>query len=174
MSNLGLERYLGEQGIGMHRTAVGDRYVVEKMRSTGCNVGGEQSGHIILSDYATTGDGLIAALQVLARIVETGRKASEVCRLFAPVPQLLRNVRFGEGQPMEARRVKQAITAGEARLGAAGRLVIRPSGTEPVIRVMAQGEDEVMLAGVVNDICEAILATSRGTEESGAAIQAAE
>ncbi|HXO01436.1 MAG TPA: phosphoglucosamine mutase, partial [Stellaceae bacterium] len=117
MSNLGLERYLGEQGIGLHRTSVGDRYVVEKMRSTGCNVGGEQSGHIILSDYATTGDGLIAALQVMGRIVETGKKASEVCRLFAPVPQLLRNVRFGEGRPMESRRVKQAITAGEARLG---------------------------------------------------------
>jgi phosphoglucosamine mutase len=173
MSNFGLERYLGEQGIGLHRTAVGDRYVVEKMRSTGCNVGGEQSGHIILSDYATTGDGLIAALQVMGRIVETGRKASEVCGLFTPVPQLLRNVRFGEGRPLEARRVKQAITAGEARLGATGRLVIRPSGTEPVIRVMAQGEDEALLANVVDDICEAILATARGTEESGA-VQAAE
>jgi phosphoglucosamine mutase len=174
MSNLGLERYLGEQGIGLHRAAVGDRYVVEKMRSTGCNVGGEQSGHIILSDYATTGDGLIAALQVMARIVETGKKASEVCSIFAPVPQLLRNVRFGEGRPMESRRVKLAVTAGEARLGAGGRLVIRPSGTEPVIRVMAQGEDEPLLASVVDDICEAILATSRGTEDNGAAVQAAE
>jgi phosphoglucosamine mutase len=174
MSNLGLERYLGEQGIGLHRAAVGDRYVVEKMRSTGCNVGGEQSGHIILSDYATTGDGLIAALQVMARIVETGKKASEVCSLFAPVPQLLRNVRFGEGRPMESRRVKLAVTAGEARLGAGGRLVIRPSGTEPVIRVMAQGEDEPLLASVVDDICEAILATSRGAEDNGAAVQAAE
>jgi phosphoglucosamine mutase len=173
MSNLGLERYLGEQGIGLHRAAVGDRYVVEKMRSTGCNVGGEQSGHIILSDYATTGDGLIAALQVMARIVETGKKASEVCRLFVPVPQLLRNVRFGEGQPMESRRVKQAITAGEARLGTSGRLVIRPSGTEPVIRVMAQGEDEALLASVVDDICEAILAISRSTEDSGT-VRAAE
>jgi phosphoglucosamine mutase len=174
MSNLGLERYLGELGIGMHRTAVGDRYVVEKMRATGCNVGGEQSGHIILSDYATTGDGLIAALQVMGRIVETGKRASEVCRLFSPLPQLLRNVRFGEGRPLEARRVKQAITAGEARLGAAGRLVIRPSGTEPVIRVMAQGEDGTLLTSVVDDICEAILATSRGTDDSGAAVQAAE
>jgi phosphoglucosamine mutase len=171
MSNFGLERYLGEQGIGLHRAAVGDRYVVEKMRATGCNVGGEQSGHIILSDYATTGDGLIAALQVMARIVETGRKASEVCRLFTPVPQLLRNVRFREGQPLEARRVKQAITAGEARLGNVGRLVIRPSGTEPVIRVMAQGEDEALLASVVGDICEAIAAVSRSDD---AAVQAAE
>jgi phosphoglucosamine mutase len=174
MSNLGLERFLGEQGIGMHRTAVGDRYVVEKMRSAGCNVGGEQSGHIILSDYATTGDGLIAALQVMGSIVETGKKASDVCRFFTPVPQLLRNVHFGDGRPMEARRVKQAVIAGEARLGTAGRLVIRPSGTEPVIRVMAQGEDAELLASVVGDICEAILAATRGTEESGVAIAAAE
>jgi phosphoglucosamine mutase len=156
MSNFGLERYLGEQGIVLHRAAVGDRYVVEKMRATGCNVGGEQSGHIILSDYATTGDGLIAALQVMARIVETGRKASEVCQLFTPVPQLLRNVRYSGGQPLARRVVKQAITAGEARLGKTGRLVIRPSGTEPVIRVMAQGEDETVLTGVVDDICGAI------------------
>ncbi len=174
MSNLGLERFLAEEGIGMHRTAVGDRYVVEQMRATGCNVGGEQSGHIILSDYATTGDGLIAALQVLARIVETGRKASEVCRLFTPVPQLLRNVRFGEGRPLEAARVKRAITAAEARLGAAGRLVIRASGTEPVIRVMAQGEDEDLLNSVVGDVCEAILATSHGTEDARSGSQAAE
>ena len=173
MSNLGLERYLGEQGIGLHRAAVGDRYVVEKMRATGCNIGGEQSGHIILSDYATTGDGLIAALQVMARIVETGRKASEICRLFAPVPQLLRNVRFGEGRPMEARRVKQAIVAGEARLGATGRLLVRPSGTEPLIRVMAESDDEALLTSVVGDICEAILAVSRNPDDSDA-VQAAE
>ena len=136
------------------------------MRSLGCNLGGEQSGHIILSDYATTGDGLIAALQVLAAIVETGKRASEVCRVFEPVPQLLRNVRFGKGQPLESRRVRQAIADGEARLGAAGRLVIRKSGTEPVIRVMAQGEDEDLLAGVVDEICEAILAAARGMDES--------
>ena len=166
MSNLGLERCLGARGIGLHRTAVGDRYVVEKMRSLGCNLGGEQSGHIILSDYATTGDGLIAALQVLAAIVETGKRASEVCRVFEPMPQLLRNVRFGQGQPLETRRVRQAIAEGEARLGAAGRLVIRKSGTEPVIRVMAQGEDEDLLAGVVDAICDEILAASRGMESS--------
>jgi phosphoglucosamine mutase len=164
MSNLGLERCLSAQGIGLHRTMVGDRYVVEKMRALGCNLGGEQSGHIILSDYATTGDGLIAALQVLAAIVETGKRASEVCRLFDPVPQLLRNVRFGSGAPLETRRVREAIADGEARLGAAGRLVIRNSGTEPVIRVMAQGEDEELLTNVVGDICDAILAVAQSTE----------
>jgi phosphoglucosamine mutase len=178
MSNLGLERCLAGQGIGLHRTAVGDRYVNEKMRSLGCNLGGEQSGHIILSDYATTGDGLIAALQVLAAIVETGKRASEVCRLFDPVPQLLRNVRFGTGKPLESRRVQQAITAGEARLGTGGRLVIRKSGTEPVIRVMAQGEDQALLASVVDDICEAILSVARGAEAvepaAGPAAHAAE
>jgi phosphoglucosamine mutase len=164
MSNLGLERCLAEQGIALHRTAVGDRYVVEKMRSLGCNLGGEQSGHIILSDYATTGDGLIAALQVLAAVVETGRRASEVCRIFEPIPQLLRNVRFGDGQPLESRRVQHVIATGEARLGSGGRLVIRNSGTEPVVRVMAQGEDEVLLTSVVDDICGAIRAFAHGTE----------
>jgi phosphoglucosamine mutase len=178
MSNLGLERCLTGQGIGLHRTAVGDRYVVEKMRALGCNLGGEQSGHIILSDYATTGDGLIAALQVLAAVVETDKRASEVCRVFDPVPQLLRNVRFGQGKPLESRQVKQAIAEAEARLGSGGRLVIRPSGTEPVIRVMAQGEDDTLLASLVGDICDAILAVARGTEEIAAparvAAQAAE
>ncbi|MGE5271999.1 MAG: phosphoglucosamine mutase [Thiohalocapsa sp.] len=166
MSNLGLERCLTTDGIALHRTAVGDRYVVEKMRAVGCNLGGEQSGHIILSDYATTGDGLIAALQVLAAIVETGKRASDVCRVFDPVPQLLRNVRFGSGQPLETRVVKDAIAAGEARLDTAGRLVIRNSGTEPVVRVMAQGEDEALLTSVVDDICEAILNVSRSADEA--------
>jgi len=174
MSNLGLERCLAGQRIGLHRTAVGDRYVVEKMRSLGCNLGGEQSGHIILSDYATTGDGLIAALQVLAAIVETGRQASEVCRVFEPVPQLLRNVRFGNGRPLETARVKRAIAAAEGRLGAQGRLVIRNSGTEPVIRVMAQGEDETLLTSVVDEICAAILATAQSTEEIKSPVRAAE
>src|SRR3954463_4182846 len=174
MSNLGLERCLAGQGIGMHRTAVGDRYVVEKMRSIGCNLGGEQSGHIILSDYATTGDGLIAALQVLAGIVETGKHASDVCRVFDPLPQLLRNVRFGNGQPLETRRVRQAIADAELRLGGAGRLVIRKSGTEPVIRVMAQGEDEELLTSVVDAICDEILTASRGTEDVEIPAQAAE
>jgi phosphoglucosamine mutase len=153
MSNLGLERYLAGQSIGLHRTAVGDRYVVEKMRALGCNLGGEQSGHIILSDYATTGDGLIAALQVLASIVETGKRASEVCRLFTPVPQVSRSVRFGNGDPLEVPAVKRAVEDGEARLGAEGRLVIRKSGTEPVIRVMAEGEDEELVAAIVEEIC---------------------
>jgi phosphoglucosamine mutase len=158
----------------LHRTAVGDRYVVEKMRSLGCNLGGEQSGHIILADYATTGDGLIAALQVLAAIVETGRHASEVCRVFEPVPQVLRNVRFGNGKPLESRRVQRVIAEGETRLGAGGRLVIRRSGTEPVIRVMAQGEEATLLTGVVDEICEAILAASRSLEAVEAPVRAVE
>src|SRR5437870_11679478 len=137
MSNLGLERFLAGQQIGLHRTAVGDRYVVEKMRALGCNLGGEQSGHIILADYATTGDGLIAALQVLASIVETDRRASEVCNLFSPMPQLLRNVRYDPGNPLESPAVKQVIADGETRLATAGRLVIRESGNEPAIRDMA-------------------------------------
>jgi phosphoglucosamine mutase len=160
MSNLGLERFLADQKIALHRTSVGDRYVVEKMRALGCNLGGEQSGHIILADYATTGDGLIAALQVLASIVETGRRASEVCNLFTPVPQLLRSVRFGDGEPLEQLSVTQAIEDGKARLGAGGRLVIRRSGTEPVIRVMAEGDDEELVAVVVDTICGQIVAAA--------------
>jgi len=160
MSNLGLERFLADQRIALHRVSVGDRYVVEKMRALGCNLGGEQSGHIILADYATTGDGLIAALQVLASIVETGRRASEVCNLFTPVPQLLRSVRFGEEEPLERPAVAQAIEDGKSRLGARGRLVIRRSGTEPVIRVMAEGEDEALVARVVDEICGQIVAAA--------------
>jgi phosphoglucosamine mutase len=174
MSNLGLERCLAGQGIALHRTAVGDRYVVEKMRGVGCNLGGEQSGHIILSDYATTGDGLIAALQVLAAIVETGRHASEVCRVFEPVPQLLRNVRYGDGKPLEAARVQQAIAAAEARLGNTGRLVIRNSGTEPVIRVMAESEDKALLKSVVDEVCQAVLAAAQSTEAVESPARAAE
>ena len=164
MSNLGLERCLSARSIGLHRTAVGDRYVVEKMRTTGCNLGGEQSGHIILSEYATTGDGLIAALQVLAAIVETGKRASEVCRVFESVPQLLRNVRYGDGKPLDSPTVRHEIAAAEARLGNTGRLVIRKSGTEPVIRVMAESEDEALLTTVIDDICGAILADGISTE----------
>jgi phosphoglucosamine mutase len=130
------------------------------MRHLGCNLGGEQSGHIILADYATTGDGLIAALQVLASIVETGRPASEVCRLFTPVPQYAGSVRYGEVVPLTRPAVQRAIADGEARLGAMGRLVVRPSGTEPVIRVMAEGEDEELVASVVEEICAIIRAAA--------------
>jgi phosphoglucosamine mutase len=165
MSNLGLERYLAERQIGLHRTAVGDRYVVEKMRSAGCNLGGEQSGHIILAEYATTGDGLIAALQVLASIVETGRPASEVCRLFAPVPQHTQSVRYGEVMPLNRPTVQRAIINGEARLGVTGRLVVRPSGTESKIRVMAEGEDEDLVASVVEEICAVIRAAAAMSDD---------
>jgi phosphoglucosamine mutase len=165
MSNLGLERYLASHRIGLHRAAVGDRYVVEKMRSLGCNLGGEQSGHIILADYATTGDGLIAALQVLASLVETGRPASEVCRLFTPVPQYSASVRYSHGRPLDRPAVKRAIAEGERRLGNAGRLVVRPSGTEPVIRVMAEGEDEDLVTAVVEEICASLRkATTAGDD----------
>jgi len=158
MSNLGLERKLGEAGLDLHRTAVGDRYVLEAMREMGRNVGGEQSGHIILSDHATTGDGLVAGLQVLAALVESGKPASEVLHVFEPVPQLLRNVRFGEGQPLEADSVKAAIAGAESELGDRGRLVIRKSGTEPLIRVMAEGDDPAMVERLVDRICAAVAA----------------
>ena len=158
MSNLGLERRLGEAGLDLHRTAVGDRYVLEAMREMGRNVGGEQSGHIILSDHATTGDGLVAGLQVLAALVESGKPASEVLHVFEPVPQLLRNVRFGEGQPLEADSVKAAIAGAESELGDRGRLVIRKSGTEPLIRVMAEGDDPAMVERLVDRICAAVAA----------------
>nr|WP_294849421.1 phosphoglucosamine mutase [uncultured Sphingomonas sp.] len=158
MSNLGLERRLAEDGLTLHRTAVGDRYVLEGMRETGCNVGGEQSGHIILSDYATTGDGLVAGLQVLAALVESGKPASEVMHLFDPVPQLLKNVRFGGGAPLETEVVKAAIAMAEAELDGRGRLVIRKSGTEPLIRVMAEGDDPAMVERLVDHICKAVAA----------------
>ncbi len=156
MSNLGLERHLAEQGLGLKRTRVGDRHVLEAMRREGYNVGGEQSGHIILSDYATTGDGLIASLQILAEIVQAGAPASEVLHRFDPVPQLLKNVRFKGGRPLDDARVQDAIAAAEAELDGSGRLVIRPSGTEPVIRVMAEGDDAAQVEAVVTRICAAV------------------
>ncbi|QDL92820.1 phosphoglucosamine mutase [Paroceanicella profunda] len=157
MSNLGLERFLAGRGIGLRRTRVGDRYVVEDMRQSGCNLGGEQSGHIVMSDYTTTGDGLIAALQILATLVETVKPLSEIGQVFTPVPQLLKNMRYTEGtEPLETDRVKAAIAAGEVRLGSTGRLVIRRSGTEPLVRVMGEAEDPVLLEDVVDSICDAV------------------
>ena len=156
MSNLGLERYLKQEGLTLERTGVGDRYVLERMRSGGFNVGGEQSGHIILSDYATTGDGLVAALQVLAELVMAGKAASDLLHLFDPVPQLLRNVRFAGGKPLESPHVKAAIAEAESELNGAGRLVIRPSGTEPLIRVMAEGDDAGQVTRLVDMICDAV------------------
>jgi len=152
MSNLGLEKFLESLSLSLARTSVGDRYVVEYMREHGLNVGGEQSGHIVLSDFTTTGDGLIAALQVLAVIQETGRSASEVCHLFDPYPQILENVRYHDGAPLENKTVREAIAHGEGTLGKTGRLVIRKSGTEPLIRVMAEGENETLVRQVVNDV----------------------
>ena len=158
MSNLGLERFLKSEGLDLVRANVGDRYVLEAMRTGGYNVGGEQSGHIILTDYATTGDGLVAGLQILAELVSQKKRASELLRLFDPLPQLLKSVRFNGGAPLEASKVKAAISSAETRLGSAGRLVIRKSGTEPLIRVMAEGEDEALVAEVVETICEAVRA----------------
>jgi len=160
MSNLGLERHLSAQGLGLIRTKVGDRHVLEKMRSSGYNVGGEQSGHIILSDYATTGDGLVAGLQVLAELQRAGAPASEVLHRFDPLPQLLKNVRFAGGKPLDAESVKAVIAEAEAELDGKGRLVIRPSGTEPVIRVMAEGDDEGQVTRVVDRICDAVRAAA--------------
>ena len=156
MSNLGLERFLQGRGLDLVRTKVGDRHVLEKMRSAGYNVGGEQSGHMILLDHATTGDGTVAALQVLAALVKSGKRASELLHLFDPVPQLLRNVRFAGGKPLEVDRVKAAIADAEASLAGKGRLVIRPSGTEPVIRVMAEGDDAGDVEAAVASICSAV------------------
>ncbi|WP_099865380.1 phosphoglucosamine mutase [Pararhizobium haloflavum] len=152
MSNLGLERFLGNQGLTLHRTKVGDRYVVEHMRSHNFNVGGEQSGHIVLSDFATTGDGLVAALQVLACVKRMDRPVSEVCKRFDPVPQLLKNVRIQSGKPLEDKVVKAAIADAESELAQSGRLVIRASGTEPLIRVMAEGDDRGQIERIVDQL----------------------
>ena len=161
MSNLGLERHLAAQGLGLVRTGVGDRYVLEAMRARGFNVGGEQSGHIILSDYGTTGDGLVAALQILAEVQRAGAPASEVLHRFEPLPQLLKNVKYTRGgKPLEAASVKETIAAAEAELEGNGRLVIRPSGTEPVIRVMAEGDDAAQVEAVVDRICDAVRAAA--------------
>ncbi len=160
MSNLGLERFLASKGLDLVRTKVGDRHVLEAMRKGGYNVGGEQSGHMILLDHATTGDGSIAALQVLSALVQSGKKASELLHLFDPVPQLLRNVRFGGGTPLADSHVKGVIADVEAELEGKGRLVIRPSGTEPVIRVMAEGDDKAQVEEVVGRICAAVEAAT--------------
>ena len=157
MSNLGLERFLAERSIDLHRTPVGDRYVVEAMRTHGLNLGGEQSGHIVMTDYATTGDGLIAGLQFLAEMVRTGQPASTLARSFETVPQLLKNVRYQTGQvPLDTPSVQAAIAAGEAKLNGHGRLLIRKSGTEPLIRVMAEAEDEALMVSVVDEIVGAV------------------
>jgi phosphoglucosamine mutase len=156
MSNLGLERHLAGLGIELVRTPVGDRYVLEQMREQGYNVGGEQSGHIILSDYSTTGDGFVAALQVLAVVRRLNKPVSEVCHRFEPLPQVLKNVRYQKGKPLENARVRSAITAAEAKLGRGGRLIVRPSGTEPVIRVMGEGDDKILVETVVDDVCAAL------------------
>lgn len=163
MSNLGLERYLAAQGIGLERTKVGDRHVVERMRQGGFNLGGEQSGHIVMTDYATTGDGLLAGLQFLCEMVQTGKKASELARSFDPVPQLLENVRYGAGQaPLEDDAVKSAIQEAEAVLTGKGRLLIRKSGTEPLIRVMAECEDDALLRKTVMGIVDVVKSVTAG------------
>ena len=147
-------------GLTLERTVVGDRYVIERMREKGYNVGGEQSGHIIFSDYSTTGDGLVSALQVLAVVHKRGRSVSEVCRRFEPLPQVLRNVRFNGGMPLENPTVAKAIAEAKARLGDRGRLVVRPSGTEPVIRVMGEADDKALADRLVGDVCEAVAGTA--------------
>ena len=160
MSNLGLERYLQSMGLTLERTKVGDRYVLERMRAGGFNLGGEQSGHMILTDHATTGDGTMAALSVLASLVRTGKPASELLHVFDPVPQLLKNVRYSGSTPLENAVVKQTISDSENELAGKGRLVIRASGTEPVIRVMAEGDDAAQVEAVVDRICEAVKAVA--------------
>src|ERR687898_3104037 len=156
MSNLGLERFLGDMGLGLVRTAVGDRYVLEHMRAHGFNLGGEQSGHIIMSDYTTTGDGLIAVLQLLSVVKRLDKPVSEVCHCFEPLPQILKNVRYKHGQPLKEDAVVTAVESARQRLGNSGRLVIRPSGTEPVIRVMGEGDDRDLVNRVVDDVVDAL------------------
>jgi len=156
MSNLGLERHFAKLGLALIRTPVGDRYVLEHMRAHGYNLGGEPSGHIIMSDYTTTGDGFIAALQVLAMVKRSNQSVSKVCRRFEPLPQVLKNVRYKNGKPLENAAVRSAITSAEKKLGLGGRLIVRPSGTEPVIRVMGEGDDKVLVEAVVADIVEAL------------------
>ncbi len=163
MSNLGLERFLQGLSLKLERTKVGDRYVVEAMRAKGYNIGGEQSGHIILSNFSTTGDGLLAALQVLAVVVESGRPASEVCKLFEAAPQVLENVRYEKGapDPLSASSVKDAIKAAETRLNGKGRVLVRKSGTEPLVRIMAEGDDEALVREVVGGLCDAVKEAAR-------------
>jgi phosphoglucosamine mutase len=163
MSNLGLERFLKGLSLKLERTQVGDRYVVEAMRAKGYNVGGEQSGHIILSDFSTTGDGLLAALQVLAVIVQSGKPASDVCKLFEPAPQVLENVRYerGKADPLTAASVQDAIKAAEASLNGKGRLLVRKSGTEPLVRIMAEGDDEALVREAVSGVKSAVVAAAK-------------
>jgi phosphoglucosamine mutase len=156
MSNLGLERHLRSLGLELVRTPVGDRYVLEHMRAHGYNIGGEPSGHIILSDYTTTGDGFIAALQVLAVVKRGDKPVSELCHRFEPLPQVLKNVRYQKGKPLENAQVRSAIASAEHKLGRGGRLIVRPSGTEPVIRVMGEGDDRTLVESVVDDVVEAL------------------
>ena len=156
MSNLGLERHLAGLGLELVRTAVGDRYVLEHMRAHGYNIGGEPSGHIILSDYTTTGDGFIAALQLLAVVKRSKKPVSELCHRFEPLPQVLKNVRYQKGKPLENAGVRSAIASAEKKLGRGGRLIVRPSGTEPVIRVMGEGDDKILVEAVVDDVVEAL------------------
>jgi phosphoglucosamine mutase len=160
MSNLGLERFLSSHGLALHRTQVGDRYVMARMREGGFNLGGEQSGHIILSDYSTTGDGLISALQVLVELVRSGKPMSALARQFEPVPQRLENVRFAGGKPLEDAKVKSAIAEAEQRLNGSGRLLVRASGTEPLIRIMAEGDDEKLVGQLVREIAGAVRAAA--------------
>ena len=156
MSNLGLERFLAARNLKLERTKVGDRYVMARMREGGFNLGGEQSGHMIMSDFSTTGDGLLAALQVLAVLKDSNKPMSELARQFEPVPQILENVRFAGGKPLETEHVKGVIADAEQRLNGSGRIVVRASGTEPLIRVMAEGDDEKLVHEVVKDIVGAV------------------